>query len=168
MRSGRELDADEVFGVDGTGGEHDCHDADTGMAGTGSEAGLHETGAQLVQLEAGGAQAGELNDGIGAEKKAGGDGEGEEIKMLGGQVFAELTRGETELVEELVGEEMDLGEVGRGGIAADQIAMADGGAAVGVTFNAEAGEEMDGGLGELGEGVRGVEVDGGDGGWRHF
>ena len=65
-------------------------------------------------------------------------------------------------VEEFGGEEVDLSAVGGGGVAADEEAVADGGAAVGVALDAEAREEVNGGLGELGEGVGGVQVDGED------
>ena len=69
-------------------------------------------------------------------------------------------------VEELGGEEVDLGAVEGDGVFADEVAVADSGAAVGVVLDAEVGEELDGGLAELREGVGGTRVDGEDGGDR--
>ena len=81
---GRELDADGVVGVDGAGAEDDGHDAGAGAAGAGEEAGAHEVGAEVVHEAARGAEAGEFDDGGGAEVEAGGEGEVAEIEVHGG------------------------------------------------------------------------------------
>ena len=175
VRGGRDLDADGVAGVDGAGGDDDGHDADTRLAGAGEKRGLHEAGPEPVELDAGCAETGELEDGRGAEMEAGGERKGEEVQVAGSDVFAELAgdkRGGTGRVavdgrKELLREEMDLGAIRCGWVAADEVAVPDGGTAVGVAFDAEAGEEMEDGLRELGEGMARVPVEGEDGGWWH-
>jgi len=171
-----EFDVDGMAGLDRAGVEDDGHDSGAwGFAAEGVEVegGGHEAGLEAVHLDAGGAEAGEFDDGGGAEVEAGGDGEVDEVDGGGEDVFSEVAGVEVEAVavevlQELDGEEVDLGEVGGGGFAAAEVAVADGGAAVGVVLDAELGEEVDLGLGLLGEGVGGAQVDGEDLGYGHY
>lgn len=95
--------------------------------------------------------------------------------MAGEDVLAELAgvdggkEGgvECESVEEFGVEEVDLGPISGGWVLAAEVAMLDGGAAVGIALNAKVGEEMDGGLGVFREGVGRVEAGGKDGGLGH-
>ncbi len=132
------------------------------MEGGGQEAWL-----EAVHLDAGGAEAGDLDDGGGAEVEAGGGGEIEEVDAGGGDVFAEVAGAEVkaeraEEIEEFGVKEVDLGEVGLGRVAALEIAVLDERAAVGVAVDAVTGEELDAGLGLLREGMGGVEAYGDD------
>ena len=81
---------------------------------------------------------------------------GEEV---GGFILVGFT---CEGVEEFGVEEVDLGAVGGFCVLADEVAVADGGAAVGVALYAEIGEEVDAGLGEFREGVGGAAAGGED------
>jgi len=94
-----------------------------------------------------------------------------EINTLGGDVLAHFPRedghvvvaAESRVEQGFEGEEVDLFEIwGEGGFAG-VISVLDGGAAVGVGLDAEGGQEEDGGLGCLGEGVGWGEVGGVDG-----
>ena len=174
------FDADGVVGLDGAGGEDDGHDTCAWAAGAGVEGGLHEIGAEVVHEAAGGAEAGELDDGSGAEMEVGAEGKIAEIEVAGGDVFAELAwvdGGEGEIVvlvsfadehvQEFGVQEVDLGAVWGGGVSAGEVTVADSGAAMGVSLNAEAGEKVDGGLGEFRKGVGRTEVHGEDDGLRH-
>lgn len=60
--------------MDEAGGEDDGHNAGAGAAGAREEAGAHEVGAKVVHEAARGAEAGELDDGGGAEMEPGGKG----------------------------------------------------------------------------------------------
>jgi hypothetical protein len=171
MGFGGEADVDRVVGVEDAAAEDDGHDA--GAAGFFAGAGgwwtpemLLEAGAEVVDLGAGGAEAGDLEDGagvgVGAEGEEGVGGEGEEVDAGGEDVFAEVAGGEGdveggELGEEFGGEEVNLAEVGEGGVLALEVEVLRGGAAVGVAFDAFACDEGQRGLGELGEGVAGIE-----------
>lgn len=71
---GRELDGEGVAWTDGAGGEGDGHDAGLEEGASllvAADAGAFEPRAEVVQLEAGGAEAGDLDDGGGAEVEAG-------------------------------------------------------------------------------------------------
>jgi hypothetical protein len=160
-----EDDADGVVGVDLAAGVDDGHDAAAAglLGGVGEGRApemLLETGAEAVDLGAGGAEAGDLEDGGGADVEEGVAGEGEEVETGGEEVFAELAGGEREakegeLVEELGGEEMDLSEVGSAGGLALEVEVLSGCAAVGVVLDAFVGDEGERGLGLLGEAVGG-------------
>ena len=134
----------------------------------GDERGFHEAGTERVHLFTGTAEPGELDDGMRAGVESGADGEGPEVERAGEDVFAEVAGVEggkggrfgCERIQELGLEEMHLGEVRRGGVAADEIAMTHGGAAVGVTIDTEAGEQVNGGLGSLEKVCFGVKADG--------
>ncbi len=63
-------------------------------------------------------------------------------------------------------DEVDLAQVGLGGVPGEAGAVLDGGAQVGVALDAESGQEADAGAGGFGEGVGGVGADRGDGGVR--
>jgi hypothetical protein len=165
-----------AVGVEGAAAEDDGHDAGAacllGAAGGGwAPEVLLEAGAEVVDLGAGGAEAGDLEDGagvgVGTKGEEGVGGEGEEIDAGGEDVFAEIAGGEGdveggELGEEFSGEEMDLAEVGEGGFFALQIEVLRGGAAVGIAEDAFACDEGEGGLGEFGEAVARVEGESGD------
>jgi hypothetical protein len=141
---GREVDLDLVAGVDFAGFEDDGHDACVGSP-VGGEDGVHELGAETVDLVAGGTVAGDLELRV-ADREDGAGGEGVEVEVAGGEVFAELAGGQGELVEEFGVEEMDLGEVGSAGVLALQIEVLGGGTGVGVALDAVAGDEVDRGL----------------------
>jgi hypothetical protein len=122
----------------------------------GGEGSGHEAGAEVVHLDAGCAEAGDLDDGGLTEMEAGAGGEVVEVEAGGGDVLAHVAGGDAEgeelgLGEELGVDEVDLGEIGAGGVFADVVEVLDGGAEVDVTLYAEAFEELDGGLGALGE-----------------
>ena len=95
---GREGDADGVVGVDVAAAEDGGHDAGaTGtLAGGVAEAPevLLEAGAEGVDFGAGGAEAGDFEDGccfgIGADVEVGVARKFEEVDALGEKVFAEL------------------------------------------------------------------------------
>ena len=154
---GGEEDFDGVVWMDGAAFKNDGEDAGAGGADAWVKAGPHETGAEAVHELAGRAEVGELNQRGGAEAETRAEGQGAEGEAAGGEIFAHLAREDAgmkggvvgEGVEELGFEKMDLGEVGGGRVFADEIAVAHGGAAVGVALHAEAGNEVDGGLGIL-------------------
>ena len=186
MRACGEEDLDGILGANDAGFEHDGEHAGAGESGAGVKAGLHETGAETIHEFAGRSKVGELDQCRCAETKARAVGQGAEGEATRGDVFPELAgedglrvwppiwlceegirvggRGRAgECLKELGLEEMYLGEVGRGGVLANEVAVADGGAAVSVALHAKAGEQVDGGLGKLGEGVGRAAVDGDDG-----
>ena len=174
MGFGWEGDLDGVVGVDGAAALDGGHDAGSAGALAGGVARapevLLEAGAEGVDLRAGGAEAGDFEDGggggVGADEEVGAEWEAEEVEAAGEEVFAQFAGGEGEafggqLVEHLGGEEVDLAEVGSGGVLALEVEVLDGAAAVGVAFDAFVGDEGDAGLRLLGEAVGGA-AGGGD------
>jgi hypothetical protein len=134
---------------------------------------LLEAGVEGFDLGAGGAEAGDFEDGCCfgflTDVELGAAGQGEEIDAFGEEVFAQVAGVEREAesgeFDELFGgEEVDLSEVGGGGVFALAVEVLDGGAAVGVVFDAFAGDETDVWMGLFGEAVgraeRGGEDDG--------
>jgi hypothetical protein len=92
-----ELHLDGVAGGDGAAGEDDGHDAsfaDEIAFGAAVEDGLHEAGLDALELIAGIAEAGDLDDGFVADVEAGTGGECEQIDVAGGDVFADLAGGD--------------------------------------------------------------------------
>ena len=166
----REMDADAAARVDDAAREDDAHDAGAGgleAVGEAGEGGHHEAGVEAVHLDAGGAEAGELDDCGLAEAEAGLDGEAEEVDAEGGEVLAQFAgvereAGFRERGQELHVQEVDLGEIGLTGILAARVAVLHGAAAVRVAHDAETGEELDPRLRDLAEGVSWVEADGYD------
>ncbi len=137
---------------------------DAGAAGllvgrvTGAPDLLLQAGEEVVDLQAGSAEAGDFYDGFRTEVEERAGGQGEEIEAGGEDVFAEVAgvQGEaflSQLGVEFGGEEVDLREVGEGGVFALEVEMLRGAAAVGVAFDAFVGDEADAGLGLLGEAV---------------
>ena len=119
---------------------------------------LLEAGAECVDLLAGGAQAGDFEDGFRADVQECGGGQREEVDVLGEDIFAEIAGAEEIALEGESGElfrreEMDLAKIGEGGISTLQVEMLRGGAAVGVALDALAGDDADGSLWGLGEAV---------------
>lgn len=102
-----EGDAEVVVGVDVAAAEDDGHDAGAAGALAGGVARapemLLEAGAEGVDLGAGGAEAGDFEDGcrfvVGADVEEGAAGEGEEVDALGEEVFAEVAGVEVEAEE---------------------------------------------------------------------
>ena len=94
VRERREGEADAVAGTDCAAGVDDAHDA--GASGTlvvdisRTPQVLLEAGAELIDLGAGGAEAGDLDDGLGTEVEEGAGGECEEVNAGGEDVFAEV------------------------------------------------------------------------------
>jgi hypothetical protein len=72
---------------------------------------------------------------------------------------------EVQLIQEFMLEEVDLAEVGLGGIFADEVQVLDERAAVGVALDTLSGDEGDAGLRVFGEAVGCRELDGGNVGW---
>jgi len=174
VREGRELDLDGAVWSDGASATDDAHDACSRRLFAGGkigEDGCHETGAEVIHLNAGSAEAGDFDDCSRADVEAGGCGQGEQIDAGGGDVFSEIAgeegkAGRAKGFEEFGLQEMDLGEVGLSGIAPGEVAVADGGAAVSVALHAQTGEEVDVRLRMLAEGVGSAEAYGDDTG-RH-
>ena len=103
--------------------------------------------------------------------ESGAGGQIEKIEAGRGDVLThvagmEVKGGDGGIGEELGVEEMDLGEVGASGVFSDVVEVLDGLPEVGVALDAEAGEEVNGGLRVLGEAVGLGERDGEDG-WGH-
>ncbi len=162
MRFGWEFYAERVAGVDGAAGKDHGHDACAaiafalGVAGSPEE--LLEAFPVAVDLRAGGAEAGDFYDGFRSQVHASAAWKAQQVDPAGEDVFADLARAESEacggqFVEFFGGEEVDLAEVGLGGVAALLVEVLHGRAAVRVAFDAFACEQMDGGLGLLGEAV---------------
>lgn len=167
VRERRECDVDWVVGVNGAALQDDGHDACAGLlglSGTWDKAGLHQAGAEAIDLVTGAAQAGDLQQ-RSADGKVCSGGEGDEIQALRGEVFAEMSGLKIQLFKEFLLEEVDLTEVGFGGVFADEVQVLDQGAAVGVTLNAFSSEKGEAGLRSFGKGVFGGEVDGSDLRW---
>jgi len=146
---GWEGDADGVAWGDVAAGEDDGHDAGAGLffgCGRREEAGLHEAGfaagVELVDLVAGAAEAGDFKNDCRADVEEGPGGEADEVEVAGGDVFAHLAGGEGKLVEEFGLEEVDLAEVGLGGVFALEVEVLGEGAGVGVAFYAVLGDEV--------------------------
>jgi hypothetical protein len=162
----REGDGDGVVGVDLAAAVDGGHDAATAGLLCGARERwapevLLEAGAEGINLGAGGAKAGDFEDGCGTDVEEGVEGEGEEVDALGEEVFAQLAGGKREalggeLGEEFGGEEMDLGEVGGGWGFALEVEVLGGAAAVSVVLDAFVGDEGERGLRQLGEAVGGV------------
>jgi hypothetical protein len=122
---------------------------------------LLQAGAEGVDLGAGGAEAGDFEDGFGADVEVGVEWEGEEVDALSEEVFAEVAGVEGkaffgQLGEEFGAEEVDLGEVRLGGVLALEVEVLGGGAAVGVVLDALSGDKREVGLRLLGEAVVGA------------
>lgn len=169
-RRGRELCQDRATGCDSSATEDDGHDTgsrDLSVFGVWGERSGHQARMEAVHLSAGGAQAGQLEDRGGAEVETGGGGQAQKIDAGGGDVLAEVaglemeTEG-AEVCEEGGLQEMNLGEVGLPRVSPSLIPVPDGGAAVSVSVDAQAGEEFDLWLRVLAEGVGGAEAHGDD------
>jgi hypothetical protein len=161
---GGEGDVDGVSGAHGAGGEDDGHDA--GVWALAEEDLLEETGAGFGDLDAGGAVAGDLEDGF-TDLQACAGGEGVEVEVAGGEVFAEFSGHEVVAVEEFGVQEVDLGEIGVGGLASLEVAVLGGWAGVGVAFCAVGRKKVDLRLGYLVKAVDGGEAGGDDSGGGH-
>lgn len=73
MRQGRQFDCDRVTGADFATSEHDAHDAglaDQIAAGVLVERRVHQTLAEMIELDAGVAQPRDLDDRAGPEFQA--------------------------------------------------------------------------------------------------
>jgi hypothetical protein len=106
---------------------------------------LHEALLKPVKLDARIAYTGELDQGVtGGEARAGG--EGEKVEAAGGDVLAHVAgfhseAGGVQLVEQLGVDQVDLPQVGLGGVAGDAGAVLHGFAGVRVAFDTEAGDQ---------------------------
>lgn len=142
----RPLNGDSVTGAKDASGQNDRHDAglaDFGAIRGSADTGLHQTRMQSVQLHAGVAQSGYLDDGSRSEVQPRPQGKPQQIDAAGGHVFAHLARSHrdpcgSKLGEEFGVEEMHLAEIRSGGILADAIAMPHRYAGVRVAFDTEA------------------------------
>ena len=149
---GWEFDADGIVHEDGAACEDDGHDAGAAFALT---AGVAWTPQQLLQaapvaidLGAGGAEAGDLDDGLVAEVKEGVTGQAEQFQAHGQDVFADLAGAERiagggKLFQLFRGEEVHLAEIRLRGIAALLIQVLHGRAAVRIALDAFTGEQVD-------------------------
>lgn len=156
-----ELDEDLIAGAHLASRDDDGHGA--GLAyevavAVAAEDGLHEAGLYAVELVTGVAEAGDLDDGAGAQPEPDAGREGEQIEAASGDVLAHEAGGDGEaggaqFVEKFGVDDVDLAEVWLGGVSGDAGAVLDGLTQVGVAFDAEACEQADGGPRRLRHGV---------------
>ncbi len=119
MRLGRQLDPYAVMRADRSTGDDDAHDpslADQAPLLVAVQDSLHQAGLEVFKLIAGVAEAGHLDDGVGAEVQPRAARQAEEVEATGGDVLTQLPRCDVEasisqLVVELSMNEMDLPQV---------------------------------------------------------
>jgi hypothetical protein len=137
--------------MDGAAVKDDCHNAAASgllavWAGRSPEV-LLQAATVIVNLRAGCAQAGDFDDGFGAEMESCAAWKGEEIYSSGENVLADLTGLEREAEsgefgQHLGGEEMDLCEIGLCGVLALEVDVLRDRAAVRITLHSFASDEM--------------------------
>jgi hypothetical protein len=122
---------------------------------------LQQAVLEVVDLQAGIAQAGDLHDRLVAEVQKSPGRQGEQVDAPGGDVLAEFARPDGEALvadfgEELLVNEVHLTQVRLGGVLRDPEAVLDGHAGVYVSLDSEAGQQGDAGSVGLNEGVLAV------------
>ena len=164
-----ECDGDGISGAEDSSCLDDGHDtADGAAAWRLFEHVPEQAGHKSVNLRAGAAQASEAKPCF-TQRENGAFGQVEQIEAAGGDVLSEVAGADEkafwgERIEKLGVDQMDLAEVGLGGVLSLVVKVLDGRAGVRIALDADAVEERDCGLGGLTEGVMGGAVDGEDGG----
>ncbi len=146
----RKLDPDKVARMHETAVQNDAHDA--GASGLLARIVRHspqmllEAGAEPVDLDAGSAQASDLDDGVRSQMQQRGRGQREEVDSLREDVLTELagTYGKAlrgEFGEQFGCQQVDLAAVGLVGVFAAIVEVLDCGATVRVAFHTFARDE---------------------------
>ena len=136
---------------DGAAADHDAHDPGPAheVPIDGAERDLaQQPGLEPLDLGAGVAQAGHGDERIGADQQGRADGQAVDVETEGGDVLAEVTRGDGvtgrgEHVEELRRDEVDLPQVRLRGIDRDPGAMLDERTGMDVSLDADACDEVE-------------------------
>jgi hypothetical protein len=133
------------------------------------EAGLHEPGFEVVELEARVTQAGDLDHSIRTEVEAGAGGKTEEANATGRDALTHVTGLDVKAacskgVVQLSVDEMYLPQVGLGRVLLHPRTVLDGGTGVGVALNADAFDKAYAFLCGFAEGMAAAAVDRDDAG----